>query len=566
MLPSLDEKLIQFRINKDNWKFTQIFWMLSPCILPLVIMLPRLLSPQFGLLDDGTILRVLKEGNWLLWDFQSRRSRPVYWAFWYLVDALANQDPLWFYIFQTLLLVFLVSAIIYLIYIITKNTFLAWLTGVLFVLSGPVIENFYTLSKVEPLFLLLLIISVIVGFGAGGDQIPKGKWARILLVFVLIFMAESTKETTLIVLPISAVWLFTLLGKHSISETLRSKEAGYFLASVIASGCFLIMRAIMVGASLIGSGYSDQYEFSLSRLLSSGSRWAGWLIHDFAYTLPLILILIVWVLKREKITYGRIIVMSVIWMGGWLSIYLFWVFVADYYLLPFAAGIAIFSAVILLNIIERWRVGSRRGFLLPAVLIVFAILFLVTIPNNITLARQQLKVDAANSRLLDFLAKELEPNQQLIVNIPAESEYIEQIGIQLSELHGLDVEVIAYESGFPQGINENDESLIISPTIENQVLLSPRLGIYELVQVELNEILLTDLGDVWKPVNSIEERYRIFAIDLPSIFCPLVEKTDNSNDPTSSKAISSMARYCSAAPFLDRQSFTYGWVVFQQKE
>ena len=61
------------------------------------------------------------------------------------------------------------------------------------------------------------------------------------------------------------------------------------------------------------------------------------------------------------------------------------------------------------------------------------------IPNNITLARQQLKVDAANSRLLDFLAQELEPNQQLIVNIPAESEYIEQISLQLFELHSLDV-------------------------------------------------------------------------------------------------------------------------------
>jgi len=529
-------------------------------------MLPRLLSPQFGLLDDGTILRVLKEGNWLLWDFQSKRSRPIYWAFWFLVDALANQDPFWFYIFQTLLLVFLVLAIIYLIYLIAKNKFLAWLTGVLFVLSGPVIENFYTLSKVEPLFLLLLMISVIVGFGAGWDQRHISKWVRILLVVVLIFMAESTKETTLIVLAISAVWLFSLLGNHSISETLRSKDAGYFVASVIASGCFLIMRSIMVGVSLIGSGYSDQYEFSLSRLLSSGSRWAGWLIHDFAYALPLILLLIIWVLKREKITHGRILVMSAIWMGGWLSIYLFWVFVADYYLLPFAAGMAIFSAVILINIIERWRAGYRRGVLLPTGFVVFGILFLITLPNNVTLAQQQLKVDAANNKLLDFLAEELEPSQQLIVNIPAESEYIEQIGIQLYELHGLDVEVIAYENGLPQRINENDDSLVISPMIENQVLLSPRLGIYEPVQVELNEILITNLGDEWKQVQNIEEGYRIFTIDLPRIFCPVVEKQNYSDVSTTSKAISSMGRYCSAAPLVDRQSFTYSWVVFQQVE
>jgi hypothetical protein len=453
-----------------------------------------------------------------------------------------------------------------LIYVVTKNTWLSWMTGVLFALSGPIIETFYTLSKSEHLTLLLLIISLIIGFNAWKGPFGRKRWLQILFIALFVFMAESTKETAIVVLPISAAWLFIQLKDHSVQETFRSKEAEYFVASVIASGCFLIMRSIMVGVSLIGSGYSDQYEFSLSRLLSSGSRWAGWLIHDFAYALPLILLLIIWILKREKITHGRILVMSAIWMGGWLSIYLFWVFVADYYLLPFAVGMAIFSAVILINIIKRWRASSRRGVLLPAVLFVFAILFIITLPNNVTLAQQQLKVDAANSRLLDFLAQELEPNQQLIINIPAESEYIEQIGIQLYELHGLDVEVIAYENGLPQRINENDDSLVISPTIENQVLLSPRLGIYEPVQVELNEILITNLGDEWKQVQNIEEGYRIFTIDLPRIFCPLVDNQNYSDVSTTSKAISSMGRYCSAAPLVDRQSFTYSWAVYIQKQ
>lgn len=558
-----------FRNQVDRRNLLRIIWVLSPCILALIIVLPRLLSPQFSLLDDGNTLRAarqLRGGNWQLWDLQGRRSRPIYWAFWFFVDLLANQDPIRFYVLQTVLLIFLVAALILLIYVVTKNTWLSWLAGVLFVLSGPIIEIFYTLSKSEHLALLLLIISLIVGFNAWKARSSRKRWLHILFIALFVFMAESTKETAIVVLPISAAWLFIQLKDHSVPESLRSKEAEYFVASIIASGCFLIMRSIMVGADLIGSGYSDQYEFSLSRLLSSGSRWVGWLIHDFSYTLPLILILIIWVLKREKITYGRIIIMSTIWMGGWLSIYLFWVFVADYYLLSFAAGMAIFSATILLNIIERWRAGYRRGVLLPSVIIVFTILFLVTIPNNVTLAQQQLNVDAANSRLLDFLAEELEQGQQLVVNIPAESEYIEQIGIQLSELHGLDVEVIAYESGLPQGINENDVALIISSTVENQVLLSPRLGIYEPVQVELNEILITNLGDEWQTVHVIEEGYRIFTIDLPRIFCPLVEKMIYSNDTNASKALSSMGRYCSAAPLVDRQTFTYSWVVYQQME
>ena len=558
-----------FRNQVNRRTLLRILWVLSPCILAVIIVLPRLLSPQFGLLCDGNTLKAARQirgGNWQLWDLQNRRSRPIYWAFWFFVDVLANQDPMWFYILQTVLLISLVTALILLIYVVTKNSWLAWLTGVLFVLSGPIIETFYTLSKSEHVALLWLIISLIIVFNTWKAQFGRQRWLHILFIALFVFMAESTKETALVVLPISAVWLLVLLKDRPISEAIRSKDAEYFVASVIASGAFLIMRSIMVGADLIGSGYSDQYEFSVSRLLSSGSRWVGWLIHDFAYTLPLILILIIWVLKKEKITYGRILIMSTIWMGGWLSIYLFWVFVADYYLLPFAAGMAIFSATILINIIERWRAGSRWGILLPAVLIVFTILLLVTIPNNLTIAQQQLKVDAANSKLLDILAEELEPGQQLIVNIPAESEYMEQISIQLSELHGLDVEVIAYEPGLSQGINENDDSLIISPTIENQVLLSPRLGIYELVQVELNEILITNLGEEWESVHIIEEGYRIFTIDLPRIFCPLVENLDYSNDSNPSKAFSSMSRYCSAAPLVDRQSFMYSWAVYQQKE
>src|SRR5512136_1871544 len=87
-------------INQAAW-ITR-YWIYIPILVCVLIMLPRLVSPQFGLLDDGrslTISQGIIHGKWdLSWDVIAGRARPVYWAafaFWYL---LANGNPFWYFL------------------------------------------------------------------------------------------------------------------------------------------------------------------------------------------------------------------------------------------------------------------------------------------------------------------------------------------------------------------------------------------------------------------------------------------------------------------------------------
>lgn len=558
MIPSRSQKLREI--------LTTLFWFLSPSILAAIIVIPRLESAQFGLLDDGNTLlavRQMGEGSWPLWDLQGRRSRPVYWIYWYLMSNIAGQDPIWFYIIQTLFLLLLVAAIVRLFLLLTSNHTVAWLGGILFVLSGPVIENFYTLSKGESITLFLLVISMIVGFGYRPEESSSKKSLRILAITGLIFMAEAAKETSLVILPISAGWLLPNIRKRTISEFIRSKQVAYFSASMMATLFFLLMRSAMVGSNLIGTGYSDQYEFSIARVFSSGSRWGVWILHDFAYFLPLVIFLLLQVVRKERISSGRILFMSLIWMGGWVSIYLFWIFVADYYLLPFAAAVALCSAIVVFDMIERWRASPKRGLITPILMIGFIGLLLTTLPNNLTMAKQQLKVDSANARLLVYLAQELESGQTVRMNIPAESEYIEQLSLLIDELYGLNIQITGVDSESSGANDQMPPDLIVYAEIENQVLLSPRLGIYERVQDEINQGMdLTQALDQ-EPLNTIEESYSISAIDLPRIFCPLIEMITRSGKAESSIALNSIEVYCTAAPLVDRNTFTYSWTIYR---
>src|SRR5512143_2191264 len=78
------------------------YWTYAPILICVLIMIPRIVSPQFGLLDDGrslTISQGIIHGKWdLSWDVIAGRARPLYWAsfaFWYF---LANGHAFWYFL------------------------------------------------------------------------------------------------------------------------------------------------------------------------------------------------------------------------------------------------------------------------------------------------------------------------------------------------------------------------------------------------------------------------------------------------------------------------------------
>ena len=96
-------------------KTIHILSLALPWVLAILIMSRRLISPQFGLLDDGAMLaevRQILSGDLSMGhDLQAGRFRPLYWGYFTLVYSLAGPSPFWFYFSQTLLLLILVIGI-----------------------------------------------------------------------------------------------------------------------------------------------------------------------------------------------------------------------------------------------------------------------------------------------------------------------------------------------------------------------------------------------------------------------------------------------------------------------
>jgi uncharacterized membrane protein len=139
-------------------------------LLATLIMIPRISSPNFGLLDDGvtlavssSILREAKAGNWKFVFGLERdrgRFRPFYWLYYASLYSLFGPNPSRFFVSQWLSLI-LTGLVIYgIVWTVVKDHFASLFSGLAYVLSPTTFENYYTLSKPEPPLVLWLTLSV----------------------------------------------------------------------------------------------------------------------------------------------------------------------------------------------------------------------------------------------------------------------------------------------------------------------------------------------------------------------------------------------------------------------
>jgi hypothetical protein len=526
-------------------------------------MIPRLLSAQFGLLDDGGMLRVSQDisaGDLPFHDLGDGRFRPVYWLWWWCVYAIAGLRPIGFFLASALILVLNTSVLILLTRRLGGSLRQAWLTGVLFALSGPAIENHYTLSKAEPLQLLLLLCILLVAVRPG-----VGKRSVVVTVFAtggLLLVAAAVKETALLMTPLAG-GLLALSGWRNRREPRSDsvRRHGALLIGIALGGvAYLALRQVFIGQALVGFGYAERYELFSSRILSSASRWFAWVLHDFAYLLPLLIGGAL--LGRDGLRAVRPrLAVVLVWLLAWMGFYLPWQFVADYYLLPVAAGVAVLAA----SLVEAlWsqrhtrrslRIGSTGMLALGLLLLPGALV------NAATMARLQLAIDSANGEAVRYMAEAAPPGSRVQVNIQEPSEYLSEIASHLEVIHGradLKVEVLSLEVGEPT----EPAGVVADPFIRNQVLLSPRIGIYERYQADANRRLDESLeGEV--PAKVVQRRVRVLSVDPARLVCPLVALVAKGEAVDAPSLSGSIARYCANAPLLDTRETVYGWRIFR---
>lgn len=532
----------------------------SPALLALVIMIPRLASPQFGLLDDGGMLKVslaINAGELPFHDLGDGRFRPVYWLWWGLLYRLAGLHPLGYFIAVAIVFSVSVAAIITLVRRLGGTVRQAWLTGMLLAVSGPAIENHYTLSKAEPLQLLLMLVVLLLASRVSRDRCSQAGHG--VAIGVLTLISAACKETTLLLAPVAVAWWALAWWRQRAEPSRDSLHAWQALGmgAVLGSGVYVVLRQVSIGQALVGFGYAERYVVDASRIFSSAVRWGAWLIHDFAYQFPLLAGLVLlgpsaWRRVRPWLET------TLVWFVAWLVFFLPWQFVADYYLLPFAAGSATLAAGCAEVLLAEMGAARFRRALAGLSLGLGALLLPASLANTFTMARLQLTVDAANADALAYMAAATPEEAAIRVNIQQPSEYLDEIAAHLEVVYGrADVKVAVLDLELPDR-DSSGPAIIADPFIRNQVLLSPRIGIYERFQEEANWTLDARL-DGRRPVHTIERSMRAASVDPARLACPLILAVGTGLGVQAEGVWGSIGRYCANAPAIDTRQVAYGW-------
>jgi hypothetical protein len=537
-------------MSRDRLKeLALVYW---PVVLAALIMIPRVLSAEFGLFDDGETLRVAEEiqnGDWgvIAKEAVRGRFRPIYWIQYAHIYTLAGANPTWFFLWNAVLFMTITALIIHIVRRMGGSNFQAATTGVILALAGPLVENIYTLSKPELLQILLLLAAMTPftrAINVRRSRILAAVWAT-----VLVLTAALTKETAVIMMPISAAWLFVAVAGSRRED--RRKEAMQWgtllLGASIAALIYLVLRSQSVEVSLSEGTYTNNIELSIARLVDSTVRWSGWLVRDFAWLVPLFLVPILDLLDR-RLQHSRLFVGSAIWTVAWILIYMPWEFTLEYYMLPVAVGLSVIGGIALDSTVTRIR-EKRRTALAWLSLGLASILWLTTLPNNYSNARQQLAVDNSNARMLEYLVMQSDSVEEVVVNIQHENEYVYEIRVFLQDVMGLDgtsVEVFNPGEGLDPG-----PLLIASPHVRHQPLLAVRMGVVENSQNDWNQSLAEALGSQTEAAFEWEESFRLALIDLPRLLCAVLPERG----------------YCrSERPFVDTGEFNYGWKIYELPE
>src|SRR5207249_4141349 len=227
----------------------------------------------------------------------------------------------------------------------------------------------------------------------------------ITLAAAALLFAHATKETSVVLVPISLSWL-AIESWAGRARGAWARFAGTYVAvNVAAAAVFAALRWYYAPLGLAEGTYTRAYALHPAAVGAALFRISAWLARDFTFLLPLLTVA-VGSLVGGRQALRRPILYPCVWMAGWLAVYLPWPATFEYYLLPFAFGAAALAGTV---VGDAWASRScqhsvTRRRVAWSVLGASAALWFVAIVNASADARVQLAVDRANADLVDFLA------------------------------------------------------------------------------------------------------------------------------------------------------------------
>jgi len=527
---------------------------LAPIAVAGLVMLPRLASPQFGLLDDGLTLQTGREviGRWsstLHLIPETGRFFPAYWLVYSAVFGLVGARPLAFFTVNVLLLAGLLAMLARLVRWAGGTPGQAGVAAILFALCGPAIETFYTLSKAEPWQLTWIGLSLLAT-AAAATEAHRGRRAGLLtLAGALLLFAHATKETTVVLVPISIGWL-AIEWWATRARGAWARFAGTSVAiNVLAAAVFAALRWYYAPLGLAEGTYTRAYGLPPGAMAAALSRIFAWLARDFPFLLPLLPLAAAAVVGGRSAS-RRLILYAGVWMAGWLAVYLPWPVTFEYYLLPFAFGAAALAGTV---VGDAWTSRSRehpvaRRCVAWFVLVAGASLWVAALVNASADARVQLAVDRANADLVDFLAG-LPGRSRVLVNTRV-NEYLIELPMHLSQIKRRPDIVVEHVTAPDRTGPPAPDLFVVTAEMANKPTPTVRIALDEPGVRHDNAMLSAILAGRAEPVYRTARHTRLVELGIHRLLCPAT--VSPRSDVT----------YCPGdRGVIDRRLFSYGWQV-----
>ncbi|MFW5713891.1 MAG: hypothetical protein ACOCYU_04395 [Brevefilum sp.] len=537
-------------------KILEIAAISLPILIVILLMIPRLSSPQFGLLDDGAMLaevRKIMAGDFRMQhDLQAGRFRPLYWGYFSLIYAFSGATPFWFFFGHTVLFLILVIQIWTLIKQMGGKPWQALLACLVFISSVPIVENFYTLSKGEPLQMVFVLLALIGFEKLNNSSGNRPKWPVISLIFFSILAALLVKETSMVMLPIAVLWAgFGFFDKRINSKTFTRSYlifVGVIIAAIVTS---LLLRNGWSGPSITGGTYTEHYDLSLMSLINKLARWLTLYAFYFHYLLPLAIVAVLAYFSKVKplMNQSEHLLNWLVWVLIWIVALIPWEFTEVYYLLPFSIGISVLIGLIAPVIKTALQQENSPNWIPKTLLALAAVLLLLTFPNYYTHARTQLIIDRANQEMLERLNENLHQNGDAFIGMDAENEYVinsERFLRDQYARHDIHYDFVSLET--LGGLHHYSQGILVLPYIRNQPDLIVRIGMQEKFTIAWRENIISVMDDRLTELNQIRGSFRMCNINLPVLMCPLLGDIGFCEEPD---------------PVIDNREFRYGWEVYR---
>ena len=544
------------RCTVSNTMWTRsVVWSLAPAALAVLVMLPRLASPQFGLLDDGLTLQTGRQviGGWssiLHLIPETGRFFPAYWLAYAAVVGVVGARPLAFFMVNVLLLTGLIAALARLVRVSGGTRLQAAVAAVLFALSGPVVETFHTLSKAEPLQLTWIALSLLATAASATDPRPTRRAVLVALGGAALLLANATKETSLVLVPIALGWLAIELWSGRAGEAGRRFAGRYAGVSLATAAMFFALRWVYASRGLAEGTYTRAYALDAGTVSAALFRITAWLLRDFAFLLPLLALAIL-TLRDRSPAGRRAILYAGVWTFGWLAVYLPWPATFSYYLLPFGFGVAMLAGTVVgdLGLRRGHQASSMKRGVAWSLLAASVLLWPVAIVNAAVDARVQLAVDRANADLVEFLGG-LPARSRVIVNTSRPNEYLFELPLHLSQIkHRPDV-VVEHVAGRASSGLSSPDVFVATPEMANRPWPTVRVPFDEPGVRHDNAMLSDILAGRGELVYRTTQHARLVELGIHRLLCrvtasPLLDGT-----------------YCpSNRVVIDARTFSYGWQV-----